>query len=184
MAESLSNVDDDLNNEVSLMVEFYFVMLLCRANKIKISTVRKMTQDLSPEVSSTCGPCPIARSYAVASTSGCLSCAPAMSYRTLTAHHKCKMMHQEASRRLLFEGINAAAARSVSSTKAGLNYVQWLFVWRNHLFHLQTRVMWSSTRTKGEDDRKEVPPNASCCGGLCCCRCCYSFTTAIRMDSE
>ncbi|CAD5166888.1 unnamed protein product [Musa acuminata subsp. malaccensis] len=105
MAESLSNVDDDLNNEVSLM--------LCRANKIKISTVRK--EDLSPEVSSTCGPCPIARSYAVASTSGCLSCAPAMSYRTVTAHHKCKMMHQEASRRLLFEGINAAAAAAAPS---------------------------------------------------------------------
>ncbi|CAL9040933.1 unnamed protein product, partial [Musa banksii] len=183
MAESLSNVDDDLNNEVSLMVEFYFVMLLCRANKIKISTVRK--EDLSPEVSSTCGPCPVARSYAVASTSGCLSCAPAMSYRTLTAHHKCKMMHQEASRRLLFEGINAAAAVAAPSPPGRLASIMCSgFLCGGILFHLQTRVMWSSTRTKGEDDRKEVPPNAWCCGGLCCCRCCYSFTTAIRMDSE
>ncbi|URE37020.1 hypothetical protein MUK42_05995 [Musa troglodytarum] len=73
-----------------------------------------MTQDLSPEVSSACGPSPIAQSYVVASTSGCLSSAPAMSYRTLTAHHKCKMMHQESSRRLLFEGINAAAAAAPS----------------------------------------------------------------------
>ncbi|THU46543.1 hypothetical protein C4D60_Mb09t06050 [Musa balbisiana] len=123
-----------------------------------------MTQDLSPEVSSTCGPCPIAQSYAVASTSGCLSCAPAMSYRTLAAHHKCKMMHQESSRReAAFRGYKCCCCccRSISSRKAGLNYVQWLFVWRNRLFHLQTRVMWSSTRTKGEEKMIE----RKCFGG-------------------
>ncbi|RWW23030.1 hypothetical protein GW17_00012750 [Ensete ventricosum] len=99
--------------------------MLCEANKIEISM--KKTQDLSPEVSSTCGPSPIAKSYVVASTSGCLSSAPANELQD--THCSPPQVQNDASGIIKEGAFRRYKCCCCSSRKAGLNYyVQESFV--------------------------------------------------------